>query len=125
MLIGLVSKNGILLVDFANHRIRAGIDRRAAIVESAFERFRPIVMTTVSMIAGMSPIALALDPGSSVRRALGIVVIGGLTSSLLLTLLLVPVAFVWFAPKHPHLDKPVDRDGLLDPIASPTGASRA
>jgi HAE1 family hydrophobic/amphiphilic exporter-1 len=125
MLIGLVSKNGILLVDFANHRIRAGIDRRAAIVESAFERFRPIVMTTVSMIAGMSPIALALDPGSSVRRALGIVVIGGLTSSLLLTLLLVPVAFVWFAPKHPHLDKPVDHDGLLDPIASPTGASRA
>ncbi len=125
MLIGLVSKNGILLVDFANHRIRAGIDRRAAIVESAFERFRPIVMTTVSMIAGMSPIALALDPGSSVRRALGIVVIGGLTSSLLLTLLLVPVAFVWFAPKHPHLDRPVDHDGLLDPIASPTGASRA
>ena len=125
MLIGLVSKNGILLVDFANHRIRAGIDRRAAIVESAFERFRPIVMTTVSMIAGMSPIALALDPGSSVRRALGIVVIGGLTSSLLLTLLLVPVAFVWFAPRHPHLDKTVDRDDLLGPMASHAGAAHA
>jgi HAE1 family hydrophobic/amphiphilic exporter-1 len=125
MLIGLVSKNGILLVDFANHRIRAGIDRRAAIIESAFERFRPIVMTTVSMIAGMTPIALALDPGSNVRRALGIVVIGGLTSSLLLTLLLVPVAFVWFAPRHPHIEKPRDESDLLNPIASPTGASRA
>ena len=125
MLIGLVSKNGILLVDFANHRIRAGVDRRAAIVESAFERFRPIVMTTVSMIAGMSPIALALDPGSSVRRALGIVVIGGLTSSLLLTLLLVPVAFVWFAPKHPHRDAPHENTDLMNPLASPTGATRA
>jgi len=122
MLIGLVSKNGILLVDFANHRIRAGVDRRVAIVESAFERFRPIVMTTVSMIAGMLPIALALDPGSSVRRALGIVVIGGLTSSLLLTLLLVPVAFVWFAPRHPHRDRPPGPGDLAIPAASPAGA---
>jgi HAE1 family hydrophobic/amphiphilic exporter-1 len=105
MLVGLVSKNGILLVDFANHRIRAGIDRVSAIRESARERFRPIVMTTVSMIAGMTPIALALDPGSAQRQALGVVVIGGLTSSLVLTLILVPVAFVWFAPRH---DAPVD-----------------
>ncbi len=125
MLVGLVSKNGILLVDFANHRIRAGIDSRAAIVESAHERFRPIVMTTASMIAGMSPIALALDPGSSVRRALGVAVIGGLTSSLLLTLVLVPVAFVWFAPRHPHHDEPADPSKLLEPIVSAIGISRA
>jgi HAE1 family hydrophobic/amphiphilic exporter-1 len=105
MLVGLASKNGILLVDFANHRIRAGVDRVAAIAEAAQERFRPIVMTTVSMIAGMTPIALALDPGSGVRQALGVVVIGGLISSLVLTLLLVPVAFCWFAPSHPA---PVD-----------------
>jgi len=100
MLVGLVSKNGILLVDFANHRIRAGIDRITAIRESAAVRFRPIVMTTISMIAGMSPIALALDPGSQQRQALGVVVIGGLTSSLVLTLVLVPVAFCWFAPRY-------------------------
>ncbi len=106
MLIGLVSKNGILLVDFANHRIRAGIDRYTAIRESARERFRPIIMTTASMIAGMLPIAIALDPGSSVRRSLGIVVIGGLTSSLLLTLVLVPVAFVWLAPRHFKSEEP-------------------
>ena len=55
-------------------------------------------MTTISMIAGMLPLARALDPGASQRRALGIVVIGGLSSSLLLTLVLVPVAFMWFAP---------------------------
>ena len=115
MLIGLVSKNGILLVDFANHRIRAGIDRFTAIRESARERFRPIIMTTVSMIAGMLPIAIAIDPGSETRRSLGIVVIGGLTSSLLLTLVLVPVAFVWLAPRHP---KPVEP---IAPAAPPLG----
>ncbi len=106
LLVGLVSKNGILLVDFANHRIRQGIDRTTAIRESAQERFRPIVMTTFSMIAGMAPIALAIDPGSATRRSLGIVVIGGLLSSLVLTLVVVPIAFVWFAPRHPHRDVP-------------------
>jgi HAE1 family hydrophobic/amphiphilic exporter-1 len=119
MLVGLASKNGILLVDFANHRIRRGIDRYAAIRESAFERFRPIVMTTFSMIAGMTPIALALDPGSSVRRSLGIVVIGGLISSLLLTFLLVPVAFVWFAPRHPI---PEPEEGDVSSLAAVAGA---
>ena len=120
MLVGLASKNGILLVDFANHRIRRGVDRYAAIRESAFERFRPIVMTTFSMIAGMTPIALALDPGSNVRRSLGIVVIGGLISSLLLTLVLVPVAFVWFAPAHP-VPEPEEDD--IASLAAVAGAS--
>lgn len=119
MLVGLASKNGILLVDFANGRIRRGVDRYVAIKESAFERFRPIVMTTFSMIAGMTPIALALDPGSSVRRSLGIVVIGGLISSLLLTLVLVPVAFIWFAPTHP-IPEPEEAD-----ISSLAFAARA
>jgi HAE1 family hydrophobic/amphiphilic exporter-1 len=121
MLVGLASKNGILLVDFANHRIRRGIYRYAAIRESALERFRPIVMTTFSMIAGMTPIALALDPGSSVRRSLGIVVIGGLLSSLVLTLVLVPVAFVWFAPRHP-IPEPPEGDILALETAAGAGA---
>jgi HAE1 family hydrophobic/amphiphilic exporter-1 len=102
MLVGLVSKNGILLVDFAGHRVRAGIDKVAAIEEAARVRFRPIVMTTVSMIAGMTPLALALDPGSVAKRSLGTVVIGGLTSSLLLTLVLVPIVFIWIAPGPPQ-----------------------
>ena len=99
LLVGLASKNGILLVDFANHMVERGMSRADAMVEAARERFRPIVMTTCAMIAGMTPIALALDPGAAQRQALVIVVIGGLISSLLLTLLLVPVMFMWLGPK--------------------------
>ena len=102
MLIGLVSKNGILLVDFAILKVEAGIDKVTAIRQAARERFRPIVMTTVSMIAGMMPLALALDPGSAAKRSLGTVVIGGLTSSLLLTLVLVPCVYIWLAPGPPE-----------------------
>jgi HAE1 family hydrophobic/amphiphilic exporter-1 len=98
MLVGLVSKNGILLVDFAILKVEAGLDKTAAIRQAARERFRPIVMTTVSMISGMLPLALALDPGSASKRSLGTVVIGGLTSSLLLTLVLVPCVYIWLAP---------------------------
>jgi HAE1 family hydrophobic/amphiphilic exporter-1 len=101
MLVGLVSKNGILLVDFAQLKVAAGLDKLAAMKQAARERFRPIVMTTSSMIAGMLPLALALDPGSAAKRSLGTVVIGGLTSSLLLTLVLVPVVFLWIAPGPP------------------------
>jgi HAE1 family hydrophobic/amphiphilic exporter-1 len=97
LLIGLVTKNGILLVDFANMRRRDGLDRVAAIREAARERFRPIMMTTIAMIAGMIPLALVLDPGAQAERSLGTVVIGGLASSLLLTLLLVPVVYVALA----------------------------
>ncbi|HTZ55091.1 MAG TPA: efflux RND transporter permease subunit [Candidatus Acidoferrum sp.] len=101
LLVGLASKNGILLVDFANHMVENGMDRASAMVESAKERFRPIIMTTCAMIAGMTPIALALDPGGAQRQALGVVVIGGLISSLLLTLVLVPVIFMWLGPAGP------------------------
>ena len=101
MLVGLVSKNGILLVDFAQLKVLAGLDKLSAIKAAARERFRPIVMTTVSMISGMLPLALALDPGSAAKRSLGTVVIGGLSSSLLLTLVLVPVVYLWIAPGPP------------------------
>jgi len=94
LLIGLVTKNGILLVDFANRAHAAGADALAAIKESARVRFRPIIMTTAAMVFGMLPLALGLDPAVAARKSLGIVVIGGLLSSLLLTLLLVPVIYV-------------------------------
>jgi HAE1 family hydrophobic/amphiphilic exporter-1 len=122
LLMGLVTKNGILLVDFANKRVREGVGRVDAITASARERFRPIVMTTFSMIAGMLPIALALDPGSSVRRALGVVVIGGLLSSLVLTLVLVPIGFVAFAPRHFGKKKSTD---AAPPAPAPPGIVRA
>jgi len=122
MLVGLVSKNGILLVDFANRKVAAGVDKVAAMKHAAFERFRPIVMTTVSMIAGMTPLALALDPGSAAKRSLGTVVIGGLTSSLLLTLVLIPVVYVWLAPgphKQPDSEDAAEESRQLELTAEP------
>jgi HAE1 family hydrophobic/amphiphilic exporter-1 len=113
LLIGLVTKNGILLVDFANMRMREGLDRIGAIREAARERFRPIIMTTVAMIAGMIPLALALDPGAQAERSLGTVVIGGLVSSLLLTLVLVPVVYLAVAPERRDLTaSPLDGQPL-------------
>jgi hydrophobic/amphiphilic exporter-1 (mainly G- bacteria), HAE1 family len=117
LLVGLASKNGILLVDFANHMVERGMDRSAAMIEAARERFRPIVMTTCAMIAGMTPIALALDPGAAQRQALGIVVIGGLISSLLLTLVLVPVMFMWLGPKPRGTTEPASAPMRYSPVA--------
>jgi HAE1 family hydrophobic/amphiphilic exporter-1 len=104
LLIGLVTKNGILLVDFADMRQRDGYDRVAAMREAARERFRPIIMTTSAMIAGMIPLAFVLDPGAQAESSLGTVVIGGLASSLLLTLVLVPVVYVAMASKPVRID---------------------
>ena len=99
LLVGLVAKNGILLVDYTNTlRKRDGMNKHDAAVESGKTRFRPIIMTTAAMITGMFPLALALEPGSAVRSSLGIVVIGGLLSSLVLTLFIVPIVYQWIAP---------------------------
>jgi hydrophobic/amphiphilic exporter-1 (mainly G- bacteria), HAE1 family len=125
MLVGLVAKNGILLVDFANQLREHGLTKLEAIKESALARFRPIVMTTVAMIAGMLPLALALDPGSQAERPLGIVVIGGLSSSLVLTLLLIPIMYLRFAPQHfrsSTSNGEVDASQIELPISMPTPA---
>jgi HAE1 family hydrophobic/amphiphilic exporter-1 len=100
LLVGIVTKNGILLVDYANTLRERGETKLKAIQESAYTRFRPIIMTSISVIAGNIPLALALEPGSSVRASLGVVVIGGITSSLILTLVLVPIMYVLLAPEH-------------------------
>lgn len=94
MLMGLVAKNGILLVDYANTLHAKGLELRAAMIESASIRFRPIVMTTAAMIFGMLPLALGITEGAEFRKSMGTVIIGGLTSSLFLTLFLVPVVYV-------------------------------
>jgi HAE1 family hydrophobic/amphiphilic exporter-1 len=116
MLVGLVAKNGILLVDFANQLRDRGLSKLDAIVESAHHRFRPIVMTTFAMIAGMLPLALALDPGSQAERPLGIVVIGGLSSSLVLTLLLIPIMYLRFSPEDRKDEKLVHRPASPEPV---------
>jgi HAE1 family hydrophobic/amphiphilic exporter-1 len=100
LLVGIVTKNGILLVDYANTLRERGETKLRAIQESAFTRFRPIIMTSISVVAGNVPLALALEPGTSVRSSLGVVVIGGILSSLILTLVLVPIMYTLLAPEH-------------------------
>lgn len=96
MLFGLVAKNGILLVDYANQqRKKRGLDVFAAMRAAAATRFRPILMTTCAMIFGMLPLSLGLTEGAEERMSMGTVLIGGLISSLILTLALVPVMYTY------------------------------
>ena len=93
MLMGLVTKNGILLIDFTNQERGRGLPRREALLSAARIRLRPIIMTTVAMIFGMIPLALALGEGSEQRAPMARAVIGGLITSTLLTLFVVPVVY--------------------------------
>ncbi|MCX5768166.1 MAG: efflux RND transporter permease subunit [Gemmatimonadetes bacterium] len=93
MLMGLVTKNGILLLDFVNQRRAEGEDRLAAILEAGRIRLRPIIMTTVAMIFGMLPLAFAIGEGAEQRAPMAHAVIGGLITSTLLTLFVVPVVY--------------------------------
>ncbi|WP_019516287.1 efflux RND transporter permease subunit [Sphingomonas sp. Mn802worker] len=93
MLLGIVAKNSILLIDFALEEMQAGVPLRAAIIDAGHKRAQPILMTTIAMVAGMVPTALSLSGDNSFRAPMGIVVIGGLSLSTLLTLLIVPAAF--------------------------------
>ena len=96
MLIGLVAKNAILLVDFANHRLAHGEKIRTALIQANHARLRPILMTTIAMVFGMLPIALASGAAAEMNNGLAIVIIGGLLSSLFLTLVIVPVVYLIF-----------------------------
>lgn len=96
MLIGLVCKNAILLVDFANHRKEAGENTHNALVQANHARLRPILMTTIAMVFGMIPIALASGAAAEMNNGLAWVIIGGLISSLFLTLIIVPVVYSIF-----------------------------
>jgi HAE1 family hydrophobic/amphiphilic exporter-1 len=93
MLMGLVTKNGILLVDFANQQREGGAARTEALLTAGRIRLRPIIMTTVAMIFGMIPLALALGAGAEQRAPMARAVIGGLITSTLLTLFVVPVVY--------------------------------
>jgi HAE1 family hydrophobic/amphiphilic exporter-1 len=106
MLVGLVAKNGILLVEFAERALRRGAGAHEAILRAARVRFRPILMTTLAMIAGMLPLALGHQAGAEYRKALGTVVIGGLSSSLLLTLFVVPLAYIAYRNRTMSEAKP-------------------
>lgn len=96
MLIGLVAKNAIMIVDFANMRKAAGANTHDALIQANHARLRPILMTTIAMIFGMIPIAIAKGAGAEMNNGLAWVIIGGLTSSLFLTLIIVPVVYSLF-----------------------------
>ena len=93
MLMGLVTKNAILLVDFANHARRAGAGVADALLQAGLIRMRPIVMTTAAMVFGMLPMALAVNDGGEIQAPMGRAIIGGVITSTLLTLVVVPVIY--------------------------------
>jgi multidrug efflux pump len=100
MLIGLVTKNGILIVEFASQRKAQGVPLREAIVDAAGSRFRPILMTSLSTILGILPIALALGAGSESRVSMGIAVIGGLIFATGLTLYIIPALYMYITSRQ-------------------------
>ncbi len=102
MLIGLVTKNGILIVEFANQQRERGLNPLDAVREAAILRLRPVLMTTLSTILGILPIALAFGAGSESRRSMGIAVVGGLVLGTALTLLVIPAVYTYFATRRFH-----------------------
>ncbi len=113
MLIGLVAKNGILIVEFANQRQESGIEKLEAIQGAAVQRLRPILMTSISTILGLLPLALATGEGANGRIAMGVAVIGGLLVSTLLTLFVVPAMYM-FISTHRKVVKVEKTDELLN-----------
>src|SRR6201999_2178313 len=100
MLIGLVTKNGILIVEFTNQKREHGMGKRAAVVEAAGQRLRPILMTSLATSLGALPIALSLGAAATSRVPLGIVVVGGIMFSLILTLFIIPAVYTFISSKH-------------------------
>jgi hydrophobe/amphiphile efflux-1 (HAE1) family protein len=100
MLIGLVTKNGILIVEFANQKRKFGLHKRAAVIEAATQRLRPILMTSLATSLGALPIALSLGAAATSRVPLGIVVVGGILFSLVLTLLVIPAVYSFISGTH-------------------------
>jgi HAE1 family hydrophobic/amphiphilic exporter-1/multidrug efflux pump len=97
MLIGLVTKNGILIVEFANQKRSAGMTKMQSIIEASAQRLRPILMTSLATALGALPIALSLGAAATSRISLGVVVVGGIVFSLVLTLFVIPAVYVYFS----------------------------
>jgi len=115
MLMGLVTKNAILLVDYANHKKEEGLSTKDALMAAGPVRLRPILMTTAAMILGMLPVALALGEGGEARAPMAIVVIGGLITSTALTLIVVPVVYSFFEwVRHPRRRKTVNPPQIIE-----------
>ncbi|MFO0355515.1 MAG: efflux RND transporter permease subunit [Sphingobacteriaceae bacterium] len=104
MLIGLVTKNGILIIEFANQLREKGMNVKDALIEASTSRLRPILMTSLATILGALPIALALGAGSKSRMGMGIVIIGGLLLSMVLTLFVIPAIYSYLVKDKKHVE---------------------
>lgn len=104
MLIGLVTKNGILIVEFANQKREEGLSRIDAVLEASRLRLRPILMTSLAMALGSLPLALSLGDASTSRQPLGIVIVGGIMFSLVLTLFVIPAMYTYLSRKRKHVE---------------------
>jgi multidrug efflux pump subunit AcrB len=103
MLIGLVTKNGILIVEFANKKREEGLSRMDAALEASRLRLRPILMTSLTMALGSLPLALSIGAASSSRQPLGIVIVAGVTFSLVLTLFVIPAMYTYLSRQPRHI----------------------
>ena len=108
MLIGLVTKNGILIVEFANKKRESGLSIQEAVLQASGQRLRPILMTSLATSFGALPIALSLGAASTSRIPLGIVVVGGIIFSLVLTLFVIPAVYTYLSGKHKHEAKKIE-----------------
>lgn len=113
-LVGIVTKNGILIVEFANQRQAQGLSIPEAVIDAAAQRFRPILMTSLATVFGVLPIALALGAAAKSRVSMGIVIIGGLLFSLVLTLYIIPTLYTILSTKKSHT--------IITPVAEPVEA---
>jgi multidrug efflux pump len=104
MLIGLVTKNGILIVEFANQKREEGLSRMEAVLEASRLRLRPILMTSLAMALGSLPLALSLGDASTSRQPLGIVIVGGILFSLVLTLFVIPAMYTYLSRQRKHVE---------------------
>jgi multidrug efflux pump subunit AcrB len=119
MLMGLVTKNAILLVDFANHARKAGADMKEALLSAGQIRMRPIMMTTAAMVFGMLPLAMALNEGGEIQSSMGRAIIGGVITSTLLTLVVVPVIYSYLVrEKKPAATAAEDAMPEAEPAAA-------
>ncbi len=124
LLVGLVTKNSILLVDYALIAVKEGKSRRQAVIEAGITRLRPILMTSISTVAGMVPIALAIGAGGETRSPMAIAVIGGFSTSTLLTLVVVPVFFTYISGARSRTARVLSRaTGIGKPYTQTSAAS--
>jgi HAE1 family hydrophobic/amphiphilic exporter-1 len=130
MLMGIVKKNGIMVVDFAQQRVRQGIPDAQAIHDASMDRFRPIIMTTLAALMGALPIAFGFGADGASRRPLGFVLVGGLIVSQFITLYITPAIYLYledfqekvldrtsfFRSSRKHAEMEAGRSGVVEPV---------